>query len=351
MNQPIDEQPAEVSNSMPGSELTSETKPYGQAFTAYGLGNDKVLCVTNDLTASCEADEFREKIPERYFSLGMAEQNLIGALGGMAREGFVPFYPTFSVFATRRPYEQVALAVAYPALPVRLVGFLPGLTTPGGVTHQSTDDIALMSQLPNMTVLEVGDATEARTVLDVMDGINGPVFVRMLRGVVPRLFDTPMQFNRARELSQGDDVLLISSGVHTQITSEVVDTLRDNGVSAGHLHVSTLKPFTDPLVAERLATATNVVTVEDHMVRGGLGTAVAEVMAESGSRARLRRVGVRDTFTHGGTRDYLFGYYGLDRFGVIARVEELLGRSITVQVAGDREQHVQQHNEAVAEGL
>lgn len=350
MNQQIDEQPAEVTNSFPEPVQETEVKPYGEAFTRYGLANDKVLCVTNDLTASCEADEFRAKIPERYFSLGMAEQNLVGVLGGMAREGFVPFYPTFSVFATRRPYEQIALAVAYPALPVRLVGFLPGLTTPGGVTHQSIDDIALMSQLPNMTVLEVGDATEARTVLDVMDGIVGPVFLRMLRGVVPKLFAEPMLFNTARELSRGDELLLVSSGVHTQLAMSVAHELRVQGVEVGHLHISTLKPFTDPLVAERLASAAAVMTVEDHLIRGGLGTAVAEVMAESGARGVLRRVGIRDTFTHGGTRDYLFQYYGIDEAAILEAAERLLGRQFTKQARQDAH-HGQQHNEAVAEGL
>lgn len=328
-----------------------EVKPYGQAFTRYAEQNEKVLCVTNDLTASCEADEFRARFPERYFSLGMAEQNLAGVLGGMAREGFTPFYPTFSVFGTRRPYEQIALSIAYPALPVRLMGFLPGLTTPGGVTHQSTDDLALMTQLPNMTVLEVGDACEARTVLDVIDAIDGPVFCRMLRGEVPVLFDTPMRFNQARELAAGDEVLLISSGVHTQITSGLVERLRGAGVQAGHLHVSTLKPFTDPLVVERLATARRVVTVENHLVRGGLGTAVAEVIAENGFGSRLRRVGIADTFTHGGTRDYLFEYYRLDENAILDAVESLLGRPVLARAAAGPAVHAQQHNAAVAEGL
>ncbi len=349
MSQDIVELPAAVAN-VATEPVPTETKPYGAAFTAYGLRNTNVLCVTNDLTASCEADEFREKIPDRYFSLGMAEQNLVGALGGMAREGFEPFYPTFSVFATRRPYEQIALAIAYPALPVRLVGFLPGLTTPGGVTHQAVDDLALMSQLPNMTVLEVGDATDARTVLDIVEGIDGPVFLRMLRGLVPRLFDEPMVFNSARELERGDELLFLSSGVHTQLTMSVVGQLRAQGVDAGHLHISTLKPFTDPLVAERLESAQRVITVEDHLVRGGLGTAVAETMAYLGVPAPLRRVGIRDTFTHGGSRDYLFEYYGIDEAAILREAENALDRKFVTQETS-RRTHAQQHNAEVAEGL
>ncbi len=336
---------------VPGLRRGVETKPYGVAFTAFGLTHTDTLCVTNDLTASCEADEFRARYPERYFSLGMAEQNLAGVLAGMAREGYVPFYPTFSVFGTRRPYEQIALAIAYPALKVRIMGFLPGLTTPGGVTHQSNDDIGLMSQLPNMTVLEVGDATEARTVLEVMDSIDGPVFCRMLRGEVPVLFDSPMQFNTARELSAGSDVLVLSSGVHTEIVAGILSQFHDAGVEVGHLHVSTLKPFTDPLVLDRLSHASRVITVENHLVRGGLGTTVAELIAEHGLGTRLRRVGIQDTFTHGGTRDYLFDYYQIGESAIIDAVEDAVGRRVLDRssvTAGERAQH---HNAAVAEGL
>lgn len=330
-----------------------EIKPYGAAFDEFGARHTDTLCVTNDLTASCEADGFREKFPDRYFSLGMAEQNLAGVLAGMAREGFVPFYPTFSVFGTRRPYEQIALSIAYPALKVRLIGFLPGLTTPGGVTHQSIDDIALMSQLPNMTVLEVGDATEARTVLDVMDGIDGPVFCRMLRGEVPVLFDSPMQFNTAREISRGDDVLVLSSGVHTELVGDVVSRFQQAGVSAGHLHISTLKPFTDPLVVERLATAKSVLTVENHLIRGGLGTSVAEMMAENGFNAKLRRVGVEDTFTHGGTRDYLFDYYRIGETAILDAMESAVGSPVVDRTSnvGEQRTTAQHHNAEVAEGL
>jgi transketolase len=326
-------------------------KPYGEAFLAYARDNMSVVCVTNDLTASCEADMFRDTYPERYFSLGMAEQNLIGVAAGLAREGLIPFYPTFGVFATRRPYEQIALSVAYPALPVRIIGFLPGLTTPGGVTHQSIDDIALMRTLPNMTVLEVGDAIEAATVLDVIDAVSGPVYCRMLRGQVPVLFGEPMQLNTARVLSEGDDVLILTSGVCTEIALPVVGSLRDAGVSVGHLHISTLKPFTDSLVLEKLASTRHILTVENHLVSGGLGTAVSEMMTEHGLGGRLLRIGVNNTFTHGGTRDYLFDYYGLGADGVLAGVERLLDRQFGLDRTESNPRTIEHHRADVAEGL
>lgn len=334
----------------PAREVSFETKPYGAAFTEYSRTHEDVVCITNDLTASCEADEFRAQFPQRYFSLGMAEQNLVGVLAGLAREGFTPFYPSFSVFTTRRPYEQIALSVAYPALPVRLLGFLPGLTTPGGVTHQANDDIALMSQLPNMTVIEVGDATEARTVLDAIDGLPGPVFLRMLRGQVPVLFDSPLEFRKTRQLASGSDVLILSSGVQTEVAMRVVADAKDAGIDVGLLHVSTLKPFDDPDALAQIAAAKTVITAENHLIRGGLGTTVAEVIAEGGSGTRLIRVGIRDTFTHGGGKDYLFDYYGIAERHIAGAVEEALGRRIFREAAEFRSLG-QQHNEAVAEGL
>jgi transketolase len=334
----------------PAFDVVYETKPYGTAFTEYSRTHLNVVCVTNDLTASCEADEFRAQFPERYFSLGMAEQNLAGVLAGLAREGFTPFYPSFSVFATRRPYEQIALSIAYPGLPVRLVGFLPGLTTPGGVTHQSIDDIALMSQLPNMTVIEVGDATEAKTVLDAIDTIEGPVFLRMLRGEVPVLFDSPFEFRKARQLAEGNEVLVLSCGVQTEAAMRVVAKAREAGVDAGLMHISTLKPFDDPDVLEGIARAKTVVTAENHLVRGGLGTSVAEVIAEGGWGTRLIRVGIQNTFTHGGGKDYLFDYYGIAERYIAAAVEGAIGRTVFA-AAGEFQSQGQLHNAAVAEGL
>ena len=164
------------------------TRPHRENLVRWAEQRPEVLVLSADLTASCEADGFRDTYPERFFSMGMAEQNMMGFAAGLAREGFFPYVHTFAVFITRRPFDQVAMSIAYPNLPVRLIGFLPGITTPGGVTHQAIDDIGLMRLIPNMTVLECGDATDVESVLDVAQAIDGPVYVRQLRGEVPRLF-------------------------------------------------------------------------------------------------------------------------------------------------------------------
>jgi transketolase len=311
------------------------TRPHLENLVAWAADKPQVLVLSADLTSSCEADGFRQAYPQRFFSMGMAEQNMMSFAGGLAREGFEPFVHTFAVFVTRRPFDQVAMSIAYPNLPVRLLGFLPGLTTPGGVTHQAVDDIALMRVLPNMTVLECGDATEVESVLDVAHAVDGPVYVRMLRGELPRLFprSSPMRLGQARWLSRGDDLALITSGVCTEEGLRAAEALQRRGVSLTHLHLSTLKPLPVEAVVEAIEAARGgVVTLENHSVIGGLGSAVAEVMAEAGlGSRRLRRLGLQDTYAHGASRATLMREYGLDAAAVLRAAAELLSIELDLE--------------------
>jgi transketolase len=307
------------------------TRPYARQLVAWARHHEEVLCLSADLTSSCELDDFRDAYPDRFLSLGMAEQNMIGVAAGLAREGFTPLVHTFGVFLTRRVYDQVAMSVAYPNLRVRLLGFLPGLTTPGGVTHQAIDDLALMRALPNMTVLDTGDATEVETVLDVADAVPGPVYCRVLRGEVPRLFPDPMRLDRVRVLSEGDDVCVVSSSICTEQAMRALAAVREAGVSVTHLHTATLKPFGDPLVLNAVrACRAGVITMENHSVIGGLGAAVAELLADAGIGRRLLRMGLQDTFAHGGSRPYLLEHYGLSARHLVRRVEELVGEPLGI---------------------
>ena len=193
-------------------------RPHQENFIAWSKDKPQVVVLSADLTNSCEVGVWRDTYPDRFFSMGMAEQNMLGVAAGMAREGLEPWLHTFSVFLYRRPLDQLQMSIAYPALPVRLVGFLPGIMTPGGVTHQAIEDIAILRAVPNMTVLEVGDATEVESVIDVAHAIDGPVYIRQLRGEVSRIFprEEPMILNRARRLSTGDDISLLTSGIMTE---------------------------------------------------------------------------------------------------------------------------------------
>ena len=191
-------------------------RPYERAFEKHARANPEVLCLSADLTSSCEIDRFRDRYPEQFLSLGMAEQNMMSFAGGLGLAGFRPFIHSFGVFLYRRPYDQLMASIAYPRRKVRLMGFLPGVTTPGGMTHQAIEDIAVMRSIPNMTVLETGDATEVESICEAADSIDGPVYCRVLRGTVPRLFDTPIEVGRMRELSLGEDVLVVTSGITTE---------------------------------------------------------------------------------------------------------------------------------------
>jgi transketolase len=322
---------------------------------AWAKDKPNVLVLSADLTGSVEVDLFRDTYPERFYSMGMAEQNMLSFAGGLAREGYFPFVHTFAVFLYRRALDQLSMSIAYPNLPVRLFGFLPGLTTPGGATHQATDDIAILRAIPNLTILECGDATDVESVLDAAHEVAGPVYVRMLRGEIPRLFDrhVPLRVGHPRTLSRGTDITLFSSGICTEEAMRATSVLRAKGVSIEHLHITTHKPFEGSAIREALKKATRgVITLENHTIVGGLGSAVAEVMAEIGCGTRLVRLGLKDTYAHGASRPYLMREYGLDALSLVRAFETLLQTSFglsDLDLAAVRLEAV--HSEAKVEAL
>jgi transketolase len=192
-----------------------ELKPYGRALVEAARRRPEILCLSGDLTRQTEVDLFQAEFPERFVHAGMAEANMMGMAGALARCGFVPFVHTFGVFATRRPYDQIANAIAYPNLPVRIIGFMPGVSTPGGPSHQATDDVALMRALPNMTVVDVADAVETRQVPSLVADVPGPVYVRLKRGEIPVIFDDShvLRLDRVSVVVAGTDVALFASGM------------------------------------------------------------------------------------------------------------------------------------------
>ncbi|MBJ6135391.1 transketolase [Ochrobactrum sp. Q0168] len=327
-------------------------RPYATAFEAFATARPEVLCLSADLTSSCEVDGFRDRHPEQFLTLGMAEQNMLSFAGGLAMQGYRPFIHTFSVFLYRRPYDQLINSIAYSNRKVRLMGFLPGITTPGGITHQAIEDIAVLRAVPNMTILETGDATEVETVLEVADSIDGPVYVRILRGEVPRLFSTPFVFNKLRTLSEGEDILVVSSGVCTEEALRATGPIAARGVGIHHLHASTLKPFDRDGLLKAARGKKGIVTLENHTIVGGLGSLVAEILAEEGLGIRLKRLGLNDTFAHGASKPYLMKKYGLDAGALVSAIEGLVGKKLAIgqeELAEIRLDHV--HSAQKAEAL
>jgi transketolase len=337
----------------PSKGLEIVSRVHAKNLVKWAADKPKVLVLSADLTSSTEIDMFREAYPDRFLSMGIAEQNMLSWASGLAREGFIPFVHTFAVFIYRRAFDQIAMSVSYPNLPVRMIGFLPGITTPGGATHQAIEDVADMRALPNMTILDCGDATDVESVLGVIEKINGPVYVRMLRGEIPRLFSTPMEFGKARVVSEGKDITVLSSGIMTEEAMRAVQVLQKRGLSVQHMHISTLKPFNDRTVMDAIAGSKHgVITMENHTIVGGLGSIIAEQMAEAGMDRKLVRIGLRDVYAHGASKNYLLRKYRMDAMALIAEVEGLVGKKFGITEDVLKESFIAAvHSTAKAEAL
>jgi transketolase len=304
-------------------------KPYGRALVDLARERPEILCLTGDLTRQTEIDLFQEQIPERFIHGGMAEANMISIAGALARRGFLPFVHTFGVFATRRPLDQIINSVAYPNLPVRIVGFMPGVSSPGGPSHQAIDDVALMRAVPNMTVVDVADATQIRAALPFIADVPGPVYLRLKRGEIPVIFEDGHEFSltTAESLIEGGELAIIASGMMLSAALSAAETLAGIGISVSVTNVPVIKPLDTASITRVVSDSSAVITAENHTVIGGLGSAVAETMAEAGIGRPLRRIGLRDTFGEGSrTAAFLFRKYHLGTQDIVDSAWELLHR-------------------------
>ncbi len=306
-----------------GSILTSHTEgasatrkaPFGEALIACAERDERIVGLTADLGKYTDIQPFAERFPDRFFQMGMAEQNLVGAACGLARTGFVPFLTTYCVFATRRAYDFIAIGAALGRANVKIVAGLPGLTTGYGGTHQGIEDLALMRAVPNLVVIDPCDATEVAQATIAAAAHDGPVYMRLLRGVVPVVFDPGkhrFSIGKANLVREGRDTVLVSTGLMTARALEAAALLEAEGISAAVLHLPTLKPFDREAVLELLARIPRVVTCENHLITGGLGSAVADALADAGLAVRLRRVGIPDCFCDSGSIPFLIRHYQMD---------------------------------------
>jgi transketolase len=299
-------------------------KPYGAALVELARQRPEIVCLGADLTRQTETDLFRDEIAGRFINIGMAEANMLGIAGGLARAGHVVFVNTFGVFCTRRCFDQIAMSVAYPRLNVKIVGFMPGLSSPGGPSHQAIDDVALMRAVPNMTVVEPADAIETRQVVAAIADWPGPVYLRLKRGEIPVIFDDDHRLDLgAAQVIAGNaeaEVCIVASGMMLPAALAAARTLADNAVTAVVINVPVIKPLDTTTITAIARRSRLVVAAENHTIVGGLGSAVAEALAEAGVAAPLRRVGINDTFAEAGSREYLFAKYGLGTNDIIAAV-------------------------------
>jgi transketolase len=309
------------------SELSATRDGYGEALLALGTEEPRIAVVDADLFHSTRTDKFAEAFPDRFFEIGIAEQDMISTAVGLALGGMIPFANSFAVFLAGRTFDQTRQQISLPALNVKLAGSSAGITQgPDGATHQSVLDAALMRALPNMCVLVPSDPEEARLATRAAARWDGPVYLRLSRYQTPvwRKEGAAFEIGRAEVRRTGGDVTLAATGVILGRALDAAEALAADGISAEVLNVHTLKPLDAEAVLASCRRTGAVVTIEEHSIIGGLGSAVAEVLAERASKhILLRRIGVADTFGESGSAEELLEKHGLTVGNIAATAREL----------------------------
>ncbi|WP_102344746.1 transketolase family protein [Bacillus sp. Marseille-P3661] len=288
---------------------------YTDVIHSLGQKYDDVVCLTADMTHLLEVDVFRDSFPDRTFNVGVAEQNMVGVAAGMAQAGEVPFIHTFGCFLTRRCMDQVVNAVAYPKFNVKMVGVMPGITSPGGPSHQAIDDIALMRSTPNITIIDIGDAAEVRQAVEKAYETKGPVYLRMRRSKQPLLFDDSkyeFEIGQSYLLREGTDVGIVTSGLMTARAIATAALLEEQGISTNILHVPTIKPIDAEGIIEVAKSSKVLISLDNHNVIGGLGSAVGDVLLDYNVRIPFYKIGVPDVFGKAASEAYLSRMFGFE---------------------------------------
>jgi transketolase len=300
--------------------------PFGKALVELGAQRPEIVGMTADLAKYTDLHLFAQAYPGRFHQMGMAEQLLMAAAGGMAKEGLVPFATTYAVFGTRRAYDFIHQVIAEESLNVKICCALPGLTTGYGPSHQATEDLAMMRGVPGLTVVDPCDALDIEQAVPQIAAHKGPVYMRLLRGNVPLVldeYDYRFELGKAKLLREGDDVLVISSGFMTMRALEVAQTLAADKVGVAVLHCPTIKPLDEAAIVEAVRYRHRLVVVaENHSVIGGLGEAVASTLLRHRVQpAGFQLAGLPDAFLDAGALPTLHERYGISREALATRIK------------------------------
>lgn len=301
---------------------------YGKALVKLGAENERVVVLDADLSKSTKTHDFMKNYPQRFFNMGIAEQNLLGTAAGLAAAGKIAFASTFAVFATGRAFEQIRNSIAYNKLNVKIAATHAGLTVgEDGASHQSVADIALMRALPNMTVIVPADGVETEKAIFAAAQHEGPVYLRLGRSGVPILYPADYQFQigRASTLREGKDAAVLATGIMVAESLKAAEELAGEGIQVKVINISTIKPIDNAAIIAAAQETGALVTVEEHNIIGGLGGAVAEVLVEN-APVPMERVGVRDTFGESGKPQELLDKYGLDAASIKEAVRKAISR-------------------------
>ena len=300
---------------------------FGEALVEIAKERNDIVVLDADVATSTKTSIFKEAFPDRFFEMGIAEQNMMGVAAGMAStKKIIPFAVTFAVFATKRACDQVSISIAYPKLNVKVVGSYGGIPTgKAGATHQAVEDIAIMRAIPNMTIIVPADAVEMKQAVRACVEYNGPVYLRCIRCETPVIFDENYKFewNKGVTLRDGEDVTIVSTGIMTPEALVAANILVNEGISIRLIHIHTIKPIDKEILIKAAQETNCILTVENHSIIGGLGGAVSEVLSEN-YPTLIKRIGIKDTFGESGPLDDLFIKYGLTYENIVKEAKELI---------------------------
>lgn len=303
----------------------STREAFGKALVELGEKNTNIVALDADLSASTQTKLFAKEFPERFFDVGIAEQNLVDTAAGLAAGDKIPFAATFAVFASGRTYDQIRNTVCYSNFNVKIVGTHGGITVgEDGATHQALEDISLMSNLPNMTVIVPSDYAETYSAIKYAAEHTGPFYIRVPRASLPDVFDDGVELSpKAKVLKQGKDVTVVTNGETLQECIDAVCSLEEKGIDAELIHVPFVKPFDKDTIINSAKKTGLVLTVENHSIKGGIGSAVCETLSEN-HPTKVIRLGVNDCFGMSGTAGELMSYFGLDAKSIENKIIEIV---------------------------
>ena len=316
-------------NAYDASTMTAR-EIYGRTLAALAERNEKIVGLTADLEKTTAIKFFADKFPERFYNVGIAEQNMFGIAAGLAKAGLIPFASTMAVFTCLRAGEQVRTDIAYQNLPVKIIATHAGISFGhAGTTHHCTEDFAIMRAIPNMTVICPADGIETSKAVQACVDTPGPVYIRIGRGFEPPCYESDnysYEIGKAITMRDGTDLTIICCGITVLQALNAAKTLQEtDGLSVRVINMHTIKPIDREAIVKAVTDTRRILTIEEHNVLGGLGDAVASVIAESGKGCVFKKHGLQDTFAAIGYAEDLYAYYGLDANGIVDKVREMMG--------------------------
>lgn len=306
-------------------EKKATRQSFGEELANIGEKNEKIVVLDADLSSATKTNIFAKKFPNRFFDMGIAEQNMIGTAAGLATCNKIPFVSTFAMFAAGRAYDQIRNSICYPKLNVKICATHAGITVgEDGATHQMLEDISLMRTIPNMTVMCTSDDAQTKWAIREISEFEGPVYLRLCRLATPKIYENE-KFERGKgiQLGEGTDATIIATGVVVSEAIEAMEKLKSKGINIRIVDMHTIKPIDKEIIIKSAKETKNIITIEDHNIIGGLGSAVCEVLAENYPK-KVYKMGIKDEFGKSGKAEELLKYFKLDKDSITEFIEKII---------------------------